>query len=256
VPMFSNRDAIYNDVAAPGDELFSTLPRRLTAQRPLCLEQGYSDCGPPEYRRPQGTSFAAAIASAAASLVRGAWPNAKREQVMSILQRTATDMTSATGCRRCVDGRDAISGWGRLNVAAAVNYPGRLAALDQAEPNDDAGARSFRVRKPTVNRSASRDFWDDQNDVYAVRLRRGGRLVATLSRATANVNLVLWKPGTRTVSERRSLANLAAQSVSLGRVKVVRFGLQRRVRRAGIYYLQVSMAEPGATSYTIRIVRR
>jgi subtilisin family serine protease len=256
VPSFSNRDPVYNDLAAPGDELLSTLPRAITARRPLCADQGYSDCGPQEYLRPQGTSFAAAVASAAAVLVRGAWPNARREQVMSLLQRSATDMTAATGCRRCSDGRDAVSGWGRLNVTAAVGYLGRLAAVDQAEPNDDAGARSFRVRKRTVNRTAALDFWDDQNDVYAVRLRRGGRLVATLSRATANVNLVLWKPGTRRVSERRSLANVAAQSVSLGRVKVVRFGLQSRIRRAGIYYLQVSIAEPGTTSYTLRIVRR
>ena len=175
---------------------------------------------------------------------------------MALLQRTATDMTSATGCRRCAEGRDAISGWGRLNVAAAVDYPGRLAPVDRTEPNDDAGARSFRVRKRTVNRSASLDFWDDQSDVYAVRLRRGGRLVATLSRATSNLNLVLWKPGTRRVNERRSLANVAAQSVSLGRVKVVRFGLQGRIRRPGIYYLQVSITEPGATAYTLRTVRR
>ena len=256
VPSFSNRDPIYNDIAAPGDELLSTLPRAITARRPLCADQGYSDCGPQEYLRPQGTSFAAAVASAAAVLVRGAWPNAKREQVMSLLQRTATDMTPATGCRRCADGRDAVSGWGRLNVAAAVGYPGRLAAIDRAEPNDDAGARSFRVRRPTVNRTASLDFWDDQNDVYAVRLRRGGRIVASLSRASANVSLVLWKPGTRRVSERRSLANVAAQSVSVGRVKVVRFGQRRRIQRAGIYYLQVSIAEPGATGYTLRIVRR
>ena len=256
VPGFSNRDPVYNDIAAPGDELFSTLPRGITARRPLCADQGYSDCGPQEYLRPQGTSFAAAVASAAAVLVRGAWPNARREQVMGLLQRSATDMTAATGCRRCAEGRDAVSGWGRLNVSAAVNYLGRLAAVDQAEPNDDTGARSFRVRKPTKNRTAALDFWDDQNDVYAVRLRRGGRLVATLSRATANVNVVLLKPGTRSVNERRSLANVAAQSVSLGRVKVVRFGLRNRIRRAGIYYLQVSIAEPGSTSYTLRIVRR
>ncbi len=256
VPSFSNRDPIYNDIAAPGEELFSTLPRAITARRPLCADQGYSDCGPQEYLRPQGTSFAAAVASAAAVLVRGAWPNATRGQVMSLLQRTAVDMTPATGCRRCGDGRDPVSGWGRLNVAAAVGYFGRLAAIDKAEPNDDAGARSFRVRRPTVNRTASLDFWDDQNDVYAVRLRRGGRIVASLSRANADVSLVLWKPGTQRVSERRSLANVAAQSVSVGRVKVVRFGLQRRIQRAGIYYLQVSIAEPGATGYTLRIVRR
>jgi hypothetical protein len=66
---------------------------------------------------------------------------------------------------------------------------------------------------------------------------------------------VLWKPGTRTVNERRSLANVAAQSVSVGRVKVVRFGLRSRVR-PGMYYLQVSITEPGATAYTLRTVRR
>lgn len=43
VPAFSNRDVLYNDIAAPGDELFSTLPRGLTAPRPTCLAQGYSE---------------------------------------------------------------------------------------------------------------------------------------------------------------------------------------------------------------------
>ena len=33
VPMFSNRDDSYNDIAAPGDDLFSTLPYSLTALR-------------------------------------------------------------------------------------------------------------------------------------------------------------------------------------------------------------------------------
>lgn len=256
VPMFSNRDAVYNDIAAPGDELFSTLPRGITAQRPLCELQGYSECGPQEYRRPQGTSFAAAIVSAGAVLVRASWPNLHREQIVSLLQRTATDMTAASGCRRCVEGRDPISGWGRLNVAAAVSHSGRVAAVDWREPNDDSGARSFRVRKRTKVINASLDYWDDPNDVYAIRLRRGARVVATLSRATGPMNLVLWRPGTPRVSDRRSLTNVAAQSVSFGKVKVVRFGVQRRIRRGGLYYLQVAMAEPGAGTYTLRIVRR
>ncbi|HEX7254390.1 MAG TPA: S8 family serine peptidase [Gaiellaceae bacterium] len=255
VPMFSNRDPVYNDIAAPGDELFSTLPRPITAQRPLCELQGYSDCGPQEYRRPQGTSFAAAIVSAGAVLVRGSWPNLRREQVVALLQRTATDMTPATGCRRCGPGRDPITGWGRLNVAAAVNYAGRLAPIDYAEPNDDSGARAFRVRKRTKVINASLDYWEDQNDVYAVRLPRGGRLVATLSRANANVDLVLWRPGTRRISQRRTL-QIAAESRSPGGFEVVRFGIQRRIRRAGIYYLQVTLAEPGSAGYTLRIVRR
>lgn len=258
VPTFSNRDAIYNDIAAPGDELFSTLPRGLTALRPTCELQGYSDCGPLEYRRPQGTSFAAAIVSAGAVLARVSWPNARREQVVSLLQRTATDLTADTGCRRCVPGRDPVSGWGRLDVAAAVNYTGRLAAIDRHEPNDDAGPNAFRVLRKTATIRASLDYWDDPNDVYAVRLPRGARMVATLDgRTTPDVNLVLWRPGTRRISESRSLVNVAASSASPQSFEVIRYGLRRGgVRRAGVYYLQVRIAEPGAGRYTLRIVRR
>ncbi|HMC67828.1 MAG TPA: S8 family serine peptidase, partial [Mycobacteriales bacterium] len=46
VPTFSNRDQIYNDLSAPGQNIFSTLPLTLTAQHPTCPDQGYSDCGP------------------------------------------------------------------------------------------------------------------------------------------------------------------------------------------------------------------
>src|SRR5207248_539397 len=43
VPDYSNRDPVFNDVAAPGSGVFSTFPLPLTAQRPQCLDQGYSD---------------------------------------------------------------------------------------------------------------------------------------------------------------------------------------------------------------------
>ena len=56
VPFFSDRDAIYNDISAPGEDIFSTLPRALTKQNPTCVDQGYSDCGPEDYKHAQGTS--------------------------------------------------------------------------------------------------------------------------------------------------------------------------------------------------------
>src|SRR5205085_4160756 len=59
VPIFSNRDAIYNDISAPGADIISTFPRALTATRPTCVDQGYSDCASQEYRTAEGTSFAA-----------------------------------------------------------------------------------------------------------------------------------------------------------------------------------------------------
>ena len=69
IPTFSNRDRIYNDIAAPGLRILSILPRPLTARFPACSEQGYSSCGPEEYREAQGTSFAAPQVSAAAAVL-------------------------------------------------------------------------------------------------------------------------------------------------------------------------------------------
>jgi subtilisin family serine protease len=254
VPAFSNRDPVYNDISAPGDELFSTLPRHLTALRPTCVEQGYSDCGPPEYRRPQGTSFAAAITSAGAALVRAAWPNLEAEQIVGLRERSATDMTPASGCRRCSTDRDAVSGWGNLNVAAAVNYAGQLPALDRYEPNDDAGARAFPIRRPTVVRRASLDFWNDTSDIYAIRLRRNGRLAVTLrGRTTVDVNLYLWRPGTRRIANARSLSMRVDRSAGPGSEEFLNY---RARRQAGVYYVQVKIMEPGSTGYTLRVVKR
>jgi subtilisin family serine protease len=252
VPMFSNRDPVYNDIAAPGDELFSTLPRHLTALRGTCLEQGYSDCGTPEFRRPQGTSFAAAIVSAGAVLVRAAWPNLRDEQIVGVIERSATDMIPTTGCRRCTPDRDSTSGWGSLNVAEAVNFPvNRLPTIDKMEPNDDAGARASLYRKRTGHITASLDFWDDQTDVYAIRLRRNGRLAVTLTgRTTADVNLFLWRPGTRRIGAGRRLAD---RSAGPGRSEFINF---RARRRPGLYYVQVKITEPGSTGYTLRVVKR
>src|SRR5262249_50258422 len=75
VPQCANRDPIYNDISAPGMGLFSTFPLALTAARPSCVNQGYSDCGTDDYRNPEGTSFAAPQVSAAAAVLFAVNPN-------------------------------------------------------------------------------------------------------------------------------------------------------------------------------------
>jgi subtilisin family serine protease len=69
VPVFSHRDKIYNDIAAPGVGILSTFPRALTAQVKECADQGYSSCAPDDFRKGQGTSFAAPQVSAAAAVL-------------------------------------------------------------------------------------------------------------------------------------------------------------------------------------------
>ena len=253
VPMFSNRDMVYNDVSAPGDELFSTLPRSLTSQRPTCVEQGYSDCGPQEFRRPQGTSFATAIVSAGAALVRSAWPDLRAEQVSAMLERSAVDQTQATGCRRCSDGRDPLTGWGRLDIASAVDWTRAHPPRDRYESNDDAGARAKVLvkRRPTIR--ATLDYWDDANDVYAVHLKRGQRLrLALFGEEGDQLTLVVWRPGTRRLDDvRYPTSRWVARSVLPGSHDKLRL----RAPRAGRYFVQVKITEPGSGVYTLRLVR-
>jgi hypothetical protein len=254
VPMFSNRDDLYNDIAAPGADLLSTLPRSLTSLRPTCLEQGYSECGPPEFRDAQGTSFASAIVTAGAAILRGNRPDLGAAQIRTILERSAADQTATTGCRRCAAGRDALSGWGKLDIAAAVSWNRNLPAPDRYEPNDDAGAKAARVSgRLVIKRRASVDFWDDQNDVFSVRLKKGQRLRVDLyGQKGLNVNLVLWNPGTRRLDDVRALNGPLMSSADPGWVE----NLGYRARRAGRYFVQVKLSEPGAGIYTLKLTRK
>jgi subtilisin family serine protease len=146
VPDYSNRDPVFNDIAAPGSGLFSTFPLALTAQRPLCTDQGYSDCGTDDYRNPEGTSFAAPQVSAAAAVLFAVAPSLTNNQVSTILEHTADDMSAATGCPKCQLLRDNYSGWGRLDIAKAVAaFAGPLPAPDRLEPNDNAGADAYTI---------------------------------------------------------------------------------------------------------------
>ncbi len=90
-PLFSNRDAVYNDIAAPGQEILSTFPLPLTALRPACPDQGYSSCGPAEYQEAEGTSFAAPQVSAAAAALLATLPELTSDQVVAVLERSAVD---------------------------------------------------------------------------------------------------------------------------------------------------------------------
>ena len=253
VPLFSNRDAIYNDIAAPGQEIYSSVPRALTAQRPACANQGYSECGPDEFRHASGTSFAAPQVAAAAALLIALRPTLTPDQVMNILERSATDVNAATGCRQCALQRDALSGWGRLDVARAVAaLDGVLPPTDRLEPNDDAGFHAANLPRTRPLR-ATVDFWDDQIDVYRLRLKTGQRVRLDLEgpKGTA-MNLLLWRPGTKRVSDLRGQSMRIAQSTRPGPSQRIGY----RAARPGTYYVEVKLASRGFGSYTLDVTRR
>jgi hypothetical protein len=257
VPDFSDRDRIFNDLAAPGQEIVSTYPRALS--KPGCVPAGYSDCGPEDYRHAEGTSFAAPQVSGAAALLLSVNPALTPDQVSYLLTRSAVDANAASGCRECPLGRDHLAGWGRLDVTAAIAQAtaGRIPPADRLEANDDAGGQARTLYGPRGGRvEATIDFWDDQSDVYRVLLRPGQRLFASLT-GRAGAKLSLWRPGTTTV-EGLSL-RVQRQRIMHSRTR----GTQERLaftapkkRGRGWYYVQVKLGVPGTGPYTLAYAKR
>jgi subtilisin family serine protease len=240
VPTFSDRDPVYNDIAAPGQDLLSTIPLKLTRPYPTCTDQGYSDCGPDEYRHAEGTSFAAPQVTAAAALLLATSPKLTANQVTTVLERTADDLNASNGCKKCPLLRDALSGWGRLNIAKALGaLAGTLPSPDRLETNDDVGPLTPQLFGSRGTVIATGDFWDDPIDVYRVRLRAGETLAATLVGPTrTSVELQLWKPRTPSVVGVAYAHFRAAQSV---------------VRPSGRQQLRYRVAKRGGGMYAIEV---
>jgi Subtilase family/Bacterial pre-peptidase C-terminal domain len=254
VPKYSNRDQIYNDIAAPGDRILSILPRTMTSRFPACSEQGYSSCGPDEYREAQGTSFAAPLVTAAAAQLLSVRPGLHPDQVTRILQHTAVDMTPQTGCVLCSLGRDEHSGWGRLDVAAALDaIEESLPMRDRYETNDDVGKRAAFLSRSSRRLKATVDYWDDQDDVYAVRLQARQRVWASLAGGeNADLSLALWLPRARSVTNVSSVRDRARLSARSGAREHVSF----TAPAAGTYYFHVRISSPGHGGYRLTYVKR
>jgi subtilisin family serine protease len=253
IPAFSNRDPIYNDIAAPGLDILSILPRPLTARYPSCSEQGYSSCGPEEYREAQGTSFATPQVTAAAAVLLSLHPTLRPEQVTTILESSATDLDVDDGCDACSEGRDSYSGWGRLYVPAAIAALSTPPAQDFYETNDDLGPRSHRVTGSDLRLRARVDFWDDQDDVYAIHLNRNQPVYVGLTGADRSIDLSLavWRPPAISLERVADFRYRVRTSARPG----ARQYLSYRPRLAGTYYVQVRISSPGAMRYRLAIIK-
>ena len=253
VPRFSNRDPVYNDLAAPGLQILSILPRPLTQRFPACSEQGYSSCGPEEYREAQGTSFATPQVSAAAAVLLSLRPSLRPEQVTAILRSAALDMSPANGCAGCSVGRDSLSGSGRLDVAAAIAaLNGPLPLRDRYEANDDAGPRSYELGV-TRRIDATVDFWDDQDDVYAISLKKGQPVYVGLKGPEKgyDLSMALWLPHTRSIEDVGSVRMRVRVSARPGARQYFAY----RAPEAGKYFVQVRMSSAGLARYRLIVVK-
>jgi hypothetical protein len=253
VSAFSNRDQIYVDLIAPGEDIFSLFPRLLTAKNPGCDDQGYSSCGPKMYHHASGTSFSAPQAAAAAAILFGLRPSLQPDQVSTLLERTATLATPDNGCLQCSGSRDSLSGWGKLDVSAAVKAlrGGHAPVRDRFEPNDDIriGAR---IRSNRASFHATIDWWDDPFDVYRIHLRAGQSVsVAVKPRVAADISLVLWKPELRALADAHDSLRAKRSVHPPGATEWIHY----RATAPGWYSLEVLLAKSGSGSYRIRITK-
>jgi subtilisin family serine protease len=249
-PGFSNRDPQFNDIAAPGEEILSTFPLALTGAFPECVEQGYSSCGPEEYRSAEGTSFAAPQVTAAAAMLLATSPTLAPDQVTALLEQSAVDAAPANGCRACATGRDRFTGAGRLDQTAAIELLGAgEPPRDRYEPNDEGGKSAYPLFGSRRVVEATLDYWNDRDDLYRVYLRTGERLVTSAGTSSSlRPALALWRPGTATVDAaaaplRRLASRPPGATLSYG------------AKAAGWYILHVRVTSPGGGSYRLAVTK-
>ena len=214
-------------------------------------EQGYSSCGPDEYRSAEGTSFATPQVTAAAAMLIATSPGLAPDQVLTLLEQSAVDARPANGCFACTVGHDRFTGSGRLDQTAAIEL---LAAgpppRDRYEPNDGAGASAYPLFGARRDIAATLDYWNDRDDVYRVYLRAGERLAATTAAGETGIkpSLSLWRPGD--AGDRPGVGLLAAHRRPSGRR-----GLSYRASAAGWYLLDARLVHASRGPYRLAVTK-
>ena len=252
---FSNTDTVFNDLAAPGVGIITTVPRTLAPT-------GSSLDAPPGVTvgadgTVLGTSFAAPHVSAAAAVLLARHPELTPTQVMWILEHSAHRLGDLGGI-----GRDSLTGFGLLDVTAAVKVAdGPASALppaDADEPNDvpmDAQV----LATASGSTDAVADFGDDRRDVYKVYVHAGETLTTRTEALPLGGNLgldiAIYPPGAKNIASsfRGSLDHTrSASAVSLLHARNTTgkdgyFLVQASSRRGwGAYRLRWSVTADGA----------
>ena len=250
---FSDGDPLHLDLTAPGEEIQSTVPLRfaesgLSADAGGAGENGFAlgDGGGAD-----GTSFAAAEASAAAARLIALDRRLTADQVRSLLVQSAGDLGAP--------GYDGRSGWGKLDLTRAETMlaAGATGPADSPETDDDTtlGApRIVRRARTAIRATSSSD--DDQADVRRFGFRAGDHVTVDLRQAAGpassqpNLDLVAFSPTLRPVS------SLSPQATRLAVGFSARPGVGEHIaftaRRTGAFPVAV-LAARGSATYWLRV---
>jgi stage II sporulation protein D len=244
-PRFSNRDGVFNDLAAPGIDILTTVPRDVASSGSSREAPAGEVVGPDG--TVEGTSFAAPHVSAAAALLMGARPDLTNDQVMQILEDTAKDLTPPTASPATKVGHDALTGFGLVDIEAAITQAANPPAPDSpGEPNDKPfEATPLRGFEGSIQATASRG--DDPDDVYGLRARRGDKVQVTIESfdspyGVGTLDGLAWTPGTMNVSHLMS-SRIVAWTNPAQRLEFV-------ATSSGTWPIEV-IASEGWTSYRL-----
>jgi len=235
VASFSSRSR-FVDLAAPGEDM------------PVAsaLDQSWDD--------EDGTSFAAPLVSGAAAWVWTVRPELDATQLFEVMRRSATDIDAP--------GRDDASGYGLLNVPAALAYV--APSTDPMEPNDDmdyvraggvyaTGALPLTTRAKTSAAVTARlTVFEDPRDVYPVFVPAKKTITAKTTAAT--VELALWSNGTPSVTVASPGKNRLARGVTKTGTETVTY---KNTGNAKTVYLAVTLAKGSRDAdYSVSVAAR
>ncbi len=100
---------------------------------------------------------------------------------------------------------------------------------------------------------ATIDYWDDQDDVYAIQLDRNQPVYVGLTGADTAVDLSLafWLPKASSIDRVADFRYRVRTSSAPGSRQYLSF----RPKAGGTFYIQVRMTSPGAMRYRLTIVK-
>ena len=194
------------DLAAPGTDIVGAVPL------------SYNSTGYTEHLR--GTSFSAPIVAAAAAWIWTLRPTLTVTQLGDVLRRSARDIG--------VPGFDTSSGWGILDIPAALAAP--EPPIDPGEPNDNIDQvkprRLFDTGEPALTSPAaasmhiagSLDQSEDPRDIYRIWVP-ANKVVRVSVSAGGAAAARIWGPQTASVNEgvRARRRDLKGTSVRAGK---------------------------------------
>ena len=234
VALFSSRSS-YVDIAAPGDAIL------------VASALGH------DWRPSSGTSFSSPLVAGAAAWLWTVRPELDAGQVAELLRRSARDIDQP--------GRDSASGFGILNLAAAIAAPSPI--RDPFEPNDDVeevdpnGDRNLVHATALTTKSKQRtrvvgriDAYEDPRDVFRVWLPAGRNVTFQLG-GTGDGDLSLHRTTARTVAGRFAVNGRLAQAIAKGTTERPRLPQCRR-RPLGIPHVRLP-ARSLDTTYQLNV---